>query len=60
MKKTITFLAAVFFLGGILLSSCGTQQSFCPAYPPSTFQGDAHIDQNIMIDDLKIEIQENL
>ena len=60
MKKIVTFIAVAFFFGGILLSSCSTQQSFCPAYPPSTFQGDAQVDQEIMIDELNIENQENL
>ncbi|MEA2040949.1 MAG: hypothetical protein U9N85_00160 [Bacteroidota bacterium] len=60
MKKIVTVLAAVLFLGGILLTSCGTSNSYCPAYPPSTFQGDAQQTIDVEINELTIQNQEEL
>lgn len=51
MKKILSIFAVLLFTFGILLTSCNTNKSVCPAYPPSVYHGDAgqqNINQGIV------------
>jgi hypothetical protein len=60
MKKLITLSAALLFIGVLTLTSCSSNRSLCPAYPPSSYQGDADTDTQNTEDVLIIEKQKNL
>lgn len=59
MKKVITLTAAVLFIGGLLLTSCNSNKTLCPAYPPPTYQGDVDSDE-LPAQVITIEEQNNL
>ena len=42
MKKMTVLLTVAVFAIGLLASSCNSQKRLCPAYPPSTYHGDAN------------------
>ena len=59
MKKILSILGVLLFVGGLVLSSCNTSKTLCPAYPPSVLQGsiDQDSDNQIINDFEIIEIQ---
>jgi hypothetical protein len=56
MKKLITLSAALLFIGALTLTSCNSNRSLCPAYPPSAYQGDTdnqNADNDFIIEEQK-------
>lgn len=60
MKKLITLSAALLFIGALTLTSCNSNRSLCPAYPPAAYQGDADTDNQNAKENFTVEKQKNL
>ncbi len=63
MKKLISVLFIVFFLCGILLTSCNIANPLCPAYPYSPLNSELEkqqINPNINCEYLDIEVDNEL
>ena len=41
MKKITAILIVAVFTIGLISSSCNSKKRLCPAYPPSTYEGNA-------------------
>ncbi len=59
MKKLLSVFGILLFAGSMLITSCSSNASLCPAYPPSTYNGEA-INQDVNIETIDIETIENL
>lgn len=43
MKKILSLFGLFLFIGSMIITSCSSSSSICPAYPPSVYHGDANI-----------------
>lgn len=57
MKKLLSVFGIVLLFGGLSLTSCSSNKSLCPAYPPSTYNGEVQkqINQDVNIETIELE-----
>lgn len=62
MKKLLSIFGILLFTGSMLISSCSSSRSLCPAYPPSTYNGEVQeqINQDVNVETVEIETVKNL
>jgi len=62
MKKLLSIFGILLFVGSMFITSCSSKSSVCPAYPPSTYNGEIQkqINQDINIKNIELETIENL
>lgn len=62
MKKLLSIFGIALLFGSLSLTSCSSSASLCPAYPPSTYNGEIQkqTNQDVNVETIELENTNNL
>jgi len=57
MKKLLSIFGIILLFGSLGITSCSSNASVCPAYPPSTYNGEVQkqTNQDVNIEAIELE-----